>query len=152
MYFQEHQLAKRETSYASCSYVNATCKAPVACGTLPLYQSLEEPPVFGEGVAPWKADIYVEGKRVCSASLFGPDLLITHRQCAEALMPDEESSIPTLYSVARLGNYHDLSEFNFLAGHEQVSFGYLVSFCNFDSEYFDKIFDKIVFLFPGRKN
>ena len=120
LYFQEHHLEKRQTSTTQCSYVNATCKAPVSCGTLPLYQSLEEPPVFGEGVAPWKADIYVEGKRQCSASLFSPNWLITHRACARALLPDT-SSVPSLYTVARFGNYYDLNTFNFLAGHEQVS-------------------------------
>ena len=93
-------------------------------------------------MAPWKADIYVEGKRVCSASLFGPDLLITHRQCAEALMPDEDSSIPALYSVARLGNYHDLSEFNFLAGHEQVSFSAILTLISLT-----RFFGKILFYF-----
>jgi len=113
-----HDLHQRDvqqmTRQMDCSYVSIDCKPTRSCGKLPLYSSMgTDTPTFGEGVTPWKADIYVEGVYTCGATLINAKWLLTHADCAQATMGGK-------YVVARFGAYHDLEKLKFLAGHEQV--------------------------------
>lgn len=112
-----HAVAKRQAGYsqATCSFIDTTCIESKACGTLPLYSNMakEDIPTFGEGVAPWLVQVYVEGKYRCDGTLVSPRWVLTHAACANEVLPQK-------FSVARLGMYWNM-EPRFLSAPEQVS-------------------------------
>lgn len=73
----------------------------------------EDIPTFGEGVAPWLVQVYVEGKYRCDGTLVSPRWVLTHAACANEVLPQK-------FSVARLGMYWNM-EPRFLSAPEQVS-------------------------------
>merc|ERR1719347_447243 len=76
---------QEEEVEGQCSHISFACD-PSACGHRPLYMGIEQIPNDAVAAWPWSANLFVEDKQICGATLVHAKFILTELECANKVV------------------------------------------------------------------